>query len=59
MVMDVVFNSGYGIDIDFQSNPNYPFFVNARQNFEYVADQHITVRMLRNFSSFLLFKTYF
>lgn len=46
MVMDVVWNAGYGIDIDFQSNPNYPFFLAATENFRYVADVHLTVRIL-------------
>lgn len=46
MVMDVVWNCGYGIDIDFQSNPDNSFFVRAIKNFEYVSNLHFTVRML-------------
>jgi hypothetical protein len=55
MVMDVVWNSGYGIDIDFQTNPSYPFFINAKNNFEYVSMQHFTVRLLCNKINYFLY----
>lgn len=46
MTMDVVWNGAYGIDIDFQNNPNFPFFVRTMENFKNIADFNLFFKFM-------------
>jgi hypothetical protein len=46
MTMDVVWNGAYGIDIDFQNNPNFPFFVRTMENFKNISDFNLFFKFM-------------
>ena len=46
MTMDAVWNGAYGIDIDFQSNPDFPFLTRTIEIFKSLSNLNLLFKFL-------------